>query len=641
MKYIILGTAGHVDHGKTALIKTLTGIDTDRLKEEKERGITIELGFAQFTLKNGEKIGIVDVPGHERFVKNMVAGAGGIDVVAMVIAADEGVMPQTREHLDICQLLGIKKGIVALTKIDLVDEEWSDLVREDIRDFLEGTFLEESPIIPLSAVTGAGLPEFISALEEIVSVTDERADSGFFRLPADRVFTMKGFGTVITGTLMSGKAKVGDTIQIMPGQIKAKIRGIQIHNEMAEAAVTGQRTAINLQGIDKDTIQRGNILTPPDTFEPTARMDISLKYLPGTGKKLKNRTPVRFHTGTSEIISRIILLDKNEVEPGEEVYAQVILESPTIATAGDRFVIRSYSPVSTIGGGEILDPIAKKYKRHFEQRLTELQTLKSADSLEKTRIIIERVGLRGISARQLSVRTGIPSNKQNKILEGMFSRKETLLLDRDDFRVVSFSIYKTLQNKILQEIKTYHERFPLREGSPKEELRTRAGKFIDSKLFNKAIRDLEHEGHIVVEQEIIRRADHSVNLKGKLGDLRENIAGIYLESKLTPPSTKEIMERFSDRKTETVNVLNVMFNEGILIKINEDIYYHKQFIDTLRKDYKEFLLKNRESTPATFRDMTGLSRKYIIPLMEYFDKTKLTIRVGDHRVLREKKENGT
>ena len=640
MKHIILGTAGHVDHGKTALIKALTGTDTDRLKEEKERGITIELGFAQFTLKNGEKIGIVDVPGHERFVKNMVAGAGGIDVVAMVIAADEGVMPQTREHLDICQLLGIKKGIVALTKIDLVDEEWCDLVREDIRDFLKGTFLEESPIIPLSAVTGAGLPEFISTLEEIVSVTDERADSGFFRLPADRVFTMKGFGTVITGTLMSGKAKVGDTIQIMPGQIKAKIRGIQIHNEMEEVAVAGQRTAMNLQGINKDTIQRGNILTPPDTFEPTVRMDISLKYLPGTGKKLKNRTLVRFHTGTSEIISRIILLDKNEIEPGEEVYAQVILESPTVATAGDRFVIRSYSPVSTIGGGEILDPIAEKYKRHFEQRLTELQTLKSADSLEKTRIIIERVGLRGISARQLSVRTGIPLNKQNKIMEGMFSRKEALLLDRDDFRVVSFSIYKTLQSKILQEIKAYHKRFPLREGHPKEELRTRAGKFIDSKLFNKAIRDLEHEGHIVVEQENIRRVDHSVNLKGKLEDLRENIAGIYLESKLTPPSTKEIMERFSDRKTETVNVLNVMFNDGILIKINEDMYYHKQFIDTLRKDYKEFLLKNKESTPAIFRDMTGLSRKYIIPLMEYFDKTKLTIRVGDHRVLREKKENG-
>lgn len=641
MKHIILGTAGHVDHGKTALIKALTGTDTDRLKEEKERGITIELGFAQFTLKNGEKIGIVDVPGHEKFVKNMVAGAGGIDVVAMVIAADEGVMPQTKEHLDICQLLGIKKGIVALTKIDLVDEEWRDLVREDIRDFLKGTFLEESPIIPLSAVTGAGLPEFISALGEIVSSTDERADADFFRLPADRVFTMKGFGTIITGTLMSGKTKVGDTIQIMPGRIKAKIRGIQIHNDMVEVAVAGQRTAMNLQGIGKDTIQRGNILTPPDTFEPTVRMDISLKYLPGTGKKLKNRAPVRFHTGTSEIISRIILLDKNEIEPGEEVYAQVILESPTVATAGDRFVIRSYSPVSTIGGGEILDPIAEKYKRHIEQKLTELQALKRADSLEKTRIIIERAGLRGISDRQLSVRTGIPSNKQNKILEGMFSRKEALLLDRDDFRVVSFSIYKTLQNKILQEIKTYHERFPLREGHPKEELRTRAGKFIDSKLFNNAIRDLEHEGHVVVEQENIRRAYHSVNLKGKLEDLRENIAGIYLEAKLTPPSTKEIMESFSDRKTETVNVLNVMVNEGILIKINEDMYYHKEFIDTLRKDYKEFLLKNRESTPATFRDMTGLSRKYIIPLMEYFDKTKLTIRVGDHRVLRGKKENGT
>ncbi len=639
MKHIIIGTAGHVDHGKTALVKALTGIDTDRLKEEKERGITIELGFAQFTLNNGQKIGIVDVPGHERFVKNMVAGAGGIDLVTMIIAADEGVMPQTREHLDICQLLGIKKGVVALTKIDLVNEEWRDLVKEDIRDFLKGTFLEESPIIPLSAVTGEGLTDFISAMEKVIFETDERSAAGFFRLPADRVFSIKGFGTVVTGSLMSGKTKIGKTVEIMPCQIKARIRGIQIHNETAEVAVTGQRTAINLQGVGKDTIQRGNVLTPPDTFEPTVRMDISLKYLPGTGRKLKNRTSVRFHTGTSEIISRVILFDKSDIKQGEERYAQILLGSPTIAIAGDRFVIRSYSPINTIGGGEILDPMAKKHRGNAENIFDELKILHRGNAFDKTKIILERAGLRGITDRHLSVRTGISLKQQNKILEELFSKKEALLLDRDDLRVVSFHMYKILQDKILEYAKTYHEKFPLKEGYSKEELRINVGTFIDAKLFNMAIRNLENDGKIIVEKENIRLAGHSVNLKGELMNLRENITSIYRESKLTPPATKEITERFSNKKAEAIKVLDVMLNEELIIKVNENMYFYKKSIDKLRSDYRKLLLKDGKSTPATFRDLTGLSRKFVIPLMEYFDKTKLTIRVGDHRILRERKEN--
>jgi selenocysteine-specific elongation factor len=640
MKHIILGTAGHVDHGKTALIKALTGIDTDRLKEEKERGITIELGFAQLILDNGQKIGIVDVPGHERFVKNMVAGAGGIDVVALVIAADEGVMPQTREHLDICQLLGIRKGIVALTKTDLVDEEWCSLVQEDIRDFLTGTFLEGCPIVPLSSVTGTGLTEFLSSLVKIIGETEERADPGFFRLPIDRVFTMRGFGTVVTGTLMSGSAKVGDTIQIMPQKIKAKIRGIQIHNETAEQAVSGQRTAMNLQGIDKETILRGNVLSTPDTFEPSVRMDVLLQYLPNIGKKLKNRTPVRFHTGTNEIIARIILLDINEINPGETVYAQVLLELPTIAIAGDRFVIRSYSPINTIGGGRILDPLAKKYKRRTEKAGNQLSALNSNDITERTKIILERSGLEGISGRHLSVRTGVSLQKQTRILEEMFSKKEALLLDRDELKVVSPSSYSKLQNTIMNNIANYHKRFPLREGYPKEELRITAGEYIDSKLFNRAIRDLEREGMIVVEKENVRQPDHRVHLQGELEDLRDKIGSMYREAHLTPPSTREVMERFSHKKKETLNVLMVMLTEGILIKINEDMYFHKDAIAALRNDYREFLTKHDKATPSTFRDLTGLSRKYAIPLMEYFDKTKLTIRVEDHRILRERKENG-
>jgi selenocysteine-specific elongation factor len=639
MKHIIIGTAGHVDHGKTALVRALTGIDTDRLKEEKERGITIELGFAQFTLNNGQKIGIVDVPGHERFVKNMVAGAGGIDLVAMIIAADEGVMPQTREHLDICQLLGIKKGIVALTKIDLVNEEWRTLVKEDIRESLKGTFMETSPVIPVSAVTGKGLTDFISAMEKVISETDERSAAGFFRLPADRVFSIKGFGTVVTGSLMSGKAKIGETVEIMPRQTKARIRGIQIHNETAEVAVTGQRTAINLQGIDKDTIQRGDILTSVDTFRPSARMDIFLKYLPGAGRKLKNRTPVRFHTGTSEIVSRIIFFDKSDINPGEERYAQILLGSPTIAVAGDRFVIRSYSPINTIGGGEILDPVTKKHKGNSENIFNELEILHRGNTVAKTKIILERAGLKGMTDRHLSVRTGIPLKQQNKILEELLSKKEALLLDRDDFRVVSFHMYQILQDKILEYAKTYHEKFPLKEGYSKEELRFNVGKFIDVKLFNAAIRNLENDEKIIVEKENVRLAEHSVNLKGELKNLRENITAIYRESKLTPPATKEVVEKFSNNKAETQKVLDVMLNEGLIIKVNENMYFYGKSIDKLISDYRKLLLKDGKSTPATFRDLTGLSRKFVIPLMEYFDKTRLTIRVGDHRILRERKEN--
>ena len=634
MKHIILGTAGHIDHGKTALIKALTGVDTDRLKEEKERGITIELGFASLTLKSGQKLGIVDVPGHEKFVKNMVAGAGGIDLVILVIAADEGVMPQTREHLDICTLLGIKKGLVALTKIDLVDEEWSDLVKDDIREFLKGTFLEESPLISLSATTGEGLPEFLSTLDKIASQVERRHDTGFFRLPVDRVFTMKGFGTVVTGTLMSGEVKVGEAVEILPGRITAKIRGIQVHNEAVVTAETGQRTAINLQGIGKTQIYRGNVLAHTGCLVPSSRFDIFFRYLPCAGRKLKNRTFVRFHSGTSEIISRIILIGRDEMEPGEVGYAQIILGTSTTAMAGDRFVIRSYSPVTTIGGGEILDPLPQKHKRHSDKTQNDFNILFNGTDSERTSIIINRSDLNGISPRELVMRTGFNPNNLNKILTEMSSKKQIILPNRDEARVVSFIAYKTLQEKILSEIEVYHRKFPLKEGFPKEELRTTLGQFIDSGFFKMAVKDLEKTGRIAIDKENVRGSGHTVNLEGELMELREEIEKIYLESKLTPPSTKAIMERFEQAES----VMKVMLNEGILIKVSEGMCFHKDILSKLREDYRNLLLKNENATPASFKDMTGLSRKFIIPLMEYFDRVKLTIRVGDHRVLRERKE---
>ncbi|MBW2631108.1 MAG: selenocysteine-specific translation elongation factor [Deltaproteobacteria bacterium] len=633
MKHIILGTAGHVDHGKTALVKALTNIDTDRLKEEKERGITIELGFAPLTLANGQKIGIVDVPGHEKFVKNMVAGAGGIDLVVMVIAADEGVMPQTREHLEICELLGISRGLVALTKTDTVDEAWLALVQEDIRDFMKGTFLETSPIIPLSSITGAGLPDFLAALGEIISTLDERTDSGLFRLPVDRVFTMKGFGTVVTGTLASGKITVGDTVEIMPSGAKAKIRGIQIHNETSQVAEVGQRTAINLQGTGRTTIERGYVLTRVSTFETSSRLDIHMKYLAGAGKKLKNRTLVRFHTGTSETISRIILPDREEIEPGEETYAQIIPKTPVVAMSGDMFVIRSYSPITTVGGGEIIDPLAKKRRKHTMP--DEEERLHRGTGEDKTDIILERAGLDGIPSRSLSIRTGLLPGEQEKILENMLSKKNALLLDRDERRVVSSRVYRDLQNRVMSEIEAYHKKYPLKEGFSREELRTTLGGYIDPRLFNKAVRDLEEDGKIVAEKENVRIEGHRVNLKDEEVRLREEIAGIYRDSDLTPPSTKEIMEKFSKERDAVTDILAVMINTKALVRVNEDLYFYKESIDRLKKDYRELLIRDGKASPASFKEMTGLSRKFIIPLMEFFDKTKLTIRVKDHRILRE------
>jgi len=624
-----------VDHGKTALIKAITGIDTDRLKEEKERGITIELGFAPLVLPGGMRLGVVDVPGHERFVKNMVAGAGGIDMVVLVIAADEGVMPQTREHLEICTLLGVKKGLVALTKTDLVDEDWLALVQEDIREFLRGTFLEGSPLVPLSVVANRGLGDVIAAIEEVASGIGESPDTGVFRLPIDRVFTMKGFGTVVTGTVISGMLKTGDAVEVYPDRTRAKVRGIQVHNETTETAMIGQRAAVNLQGVEKENIQRGSVLSHPGALEPSVRFDARLTYLSSAARKLKNRALVRFHTGTSEVIARLILLDRDEIGPGEESDIQVLLESPAAAMTKDRFVVRSYSPVRTIGGGEILDPLPRKHKRHHPAVIEEMNILREGSEPERTGLIIRRAGLEGIPSPLITVRTGINPHQVSGILQSMYSRKEALLWDREAQRVVSFPVYQGLQDRVVAAVRSFHEKFPLKAGMPKEELRMTLGDFIDTKLFNAAVRDLEKAGAISVNRESIQIPDHRVQLKGDLEELRGRILGIYLEAGLAPPTVKELMEKLEDRAPDVGRVLKVMAGEGILIKVDEDLYYHTDTIRKLREDYRNLLIRDGKSTPATFRDLTGLSRKFIIALMEYFDAAKLTIRVGDHRVLRD------
>ncbi|MGZ3580421.1 MAG: selenocysteine-specific translation elongation factor [Syntrophales bacterium] len=636
MKHFIIGTAGHVDHGKTALIKAITGIDTDRLKEEKERGISIELGFASLNLPDGRTFGIVDVPGHERFIRNMVSGASGIDMVIMVIAADEGVMPQTREHLHICSLLGIKKGLVALTKADMVADEWLDLVKDDVHEFLKGTFLEASPVVPVSSITGAGIEELLDALGRVAADIQGESDAGIFRLPVDRTFTMKGFGTVVTGTLISGDIELGEDVEILPPGVTAKVRGIQIHNQSVTVAEAGQRTAINLQGVEKDTIARGDVLARPRTLKPSMRLDICMEYLSNNSRKLKNRNLVRFHVGTNEVIGRIILLDREDVEPGAKASAQVVLESPIVAMARDRFVIRSYSPVTTIGGGMIVDPLPKKHKGKSDRVNHEIDLLHDGSDTERAGIILERSGIEGIGISELEMRTGIHQSILKDILGTLSSKKQVVVVDADESRIVSASIYQNLQDRILLEMRAYHERYPLKEGISKEELRSTAGQFARQRLFNMAVRGLEKRGEIVVERENLRLSAHRVDLKGELEDLRNKIGETYMDAGITPPTIKELMEKFAGQRSLAESVINVMLKEGSLIKINEDLYFHKEVLTRLREDYKALLVRDGKATPASMKELTGLSRKFIIPLMEYFDITKLTIRAGDHRILREK-----
>jgi selenocysteine-specific elongation factor SelB len=636
MKHFVLGTAGHVDHGKTALIKALTGIDTDRLKEEKERGITIELGFASLLLPSGQTLGIVDVPGHEKFIKNMVSGAAGIDLVMMVIAADEGIMPQTKEHLHICSLLGISKGIVALTKIDLVEKDWLELVQSEISEFLRGSFLEGAPIVSVSALKEKGLNNLIEALEAAINNIPEKADSGIFRLPVDRVFTMKGFGTVVTGTLVSDRIKSGEDIQILPEEIATRIRGIQVHNQPVEEAWAGQRTAINLQGIEKSAIKRGDVLARPETIRPSQRLDVFVEFLSSNSKNLKNRTLVRLHTGTSEIIARVILLEKDEIAPGQKAFAQLVLTNKDVVVAGDRFVLRSYSPITTIGGGQIIDPLPAKHKRLNSKIIDELNLLQNGTLPEKISVILERAGFTGINLRGLAFRLGINAKKIREALENLFSGKKAFLLDSDDTTVISAYFAHQLEELIGKNLAAYHKKNPLQEGISKEELKASLGHVISSKLFNMAMSSLNKKGTIVSDKNNVRLSGHQVQLAGELDSLLQAIGKIYNEAGLTPPSLTDVVGKFKDQKAKAQSIINLMLKDGDLIKINEELCFAREALEKLRGDYKALLIKDGKATPASFKDLTGLSRKYIIPLMEYFDMSKLTVRVGDHRILREK-----
>lgn len=636
MKQIILGTAGHIDHGKTTLVKALTGIETDRLKEEKERGITIELGFAHMELPGGQLLGVVDVPGHEKFVKNMVAGATGIDLVALVIAADEGVMPQTREHMDICQLLNIKEGLVVLTKMDMVEPDWLELVREDVADFLSGTFLANAPIVEVSAVSGEGLPALKEVLEDLAKRVPDRDRGNFFRLPIDRVFTMKGFGTVITGTTLSGRIETGDEVTIFPGNVSSRIRGIQVHNSEVKQVQAGLRTAINLQGVEKLQIQRGDILAAKDSLRSTYMVDVLLDLLPGTPRKLKNRAKVRFHTGTSEILSNVILLDREELAPGESCFAQIRLEKPTAILARDRYVLRSYSPVRAIGGGEVLNAYPGKKKRFSEAALSELKILSSGNLEAITERFVLMGRFRGVRQGELPFLTNAGKKKLDEILKVLMAQKRVTQYDREQGVLIHAEFLGKARDEVVETVTQYHHDFPLKVGLQKEELRSRMTGSPSQKLFNSIINQLTQEGVIVQDKEVLRLKEHKVTLAQDQEKTRHQIEEIYLKEGLKPPYFRELKDQLSGDSGS--DVLQVMVKDGLLLKVKEDLYFHRKAIDDLKTKLISFLKDSGEIDTGQFKEMTGVSRKYAIPLMEYFDKTQITVRVGDSRVLRKGRE---
>jgi len=633
MKHVILGTAGHIDHGKTSLVKALTGVDTDRLKEEKERGITIELGFTFLDLPSGIRLGIIDVPGHEKFVRHMVAGVWGIDLVALVIAADEGVMPQTREHLDICRLLRVKKGLIVLTKIDLVDPELLELVKEEVTEIVQDTFLKNAPILAVSSLTGEGIPQLLSALDLLSQEIKGRSSEGLFRLPIDRVFTMKGFGTVVTGTMISGSLSLGETVQVLPSGIEGKVRNLQVYGRSIEKTVAGERAAVNLQGIETSAIERGDVLIRPNTLNPTRLVDAYLEYLPDAPRPLKHRTKQRFHVGTTLANSSIFLLDREELAPGGTGFVQLRLERPVVALPQDRFVIRGSSAIQTIGGGVILDGHPDKHKRFSSSVIADLSLLKDGTSEQALQQHIHHSGMGGITLEDLLNRVEMPPSNVQSIIRQMAEKGELLFIDPEKLKVIAKGPYQVLRGMALAQLEEFHQRFPMKFGLSKEELRTKLPPEVDVKLFQILINELIQSKEIVLEKDKLRLSGRPISSVDEKG-LVKRVETAVLKGGLQPPSPKELSEEWSESEEEVRAIFERLVHEGILVRIKGDIYFHRVSFENLREELVTYLKSHPEITTPQFKEMTKASRKYAIPLIEYFDQIKLTLRLGEKRVLR-------
>ncbi len=628
MKRIVIGTAGHIDHGKTSLIRALTGIDCDRLKEEKERGITTELGFAHWHLDDDLLVGIVDVPGHEKFVRHMVAGAWGIDSVLLVVAADEGVMPQTREHLDICEMLGLKKGIVVITKKDLVDDDMVELVEEDIRDFLKGRVLEDSPVVAVSAVTGENLDLLRSLLRDIADTIEERSREGIFRLPVDRVFTLKGLGTIVTGTCISGSLTVGDDVELFPFGRKARVRSIQAYHDDVKEAMAGQRIALNLQGLDRQDVERGSMIARPDTLLLTSRIDASLKLLKLPIKPIRHDSILRFHIATTQEEARLVLLNSDQIEPGEEQFVQFVFKKPIVVLPGDRFILRGSYAVQTVGGGSVLDIMPSRHKRKSDDLGDFYQILNTGSDIDKAAYHIRKGSYRGVKQQTLSIMIGKDLAFTEKTGEALIKNSSVKLIGKTYIHNNFWNDYK---EKVLALVNEYHKANPLKVGISKEELRMRLPA-TDVQIFQAALDECATDGFIVLEKDRVSSKAHTK--ANQNNEVEKRIVDLLLSSAYTPPGLKDLSASIGISEKNARELLDRLTFRGGVIKVAQDMYFHPNMIEELKRRAIDFLKQHQEMGPSDFKGELNLSRKFLIPLLEYLDQIKLTIRKGDKRVLR-------
>lgn len=631
MKHVIIGTAGHVDHGKTCLIKALTGIDTDRLKEEKKRGITIELGFAHMDLVNGQKVGIVDVPGHEKFVRNMLAGAGGLDVCMLIVAADEGIMPQTVEHLDILSILGIKHGVVVITKADLVEPDFTELVAEDVKELTKGTFLENAPIIPVSAYTGQGLDELKKILTELCVSIPERAEEGYFRLPIDRVFTLKGFGTVVTGTLQEGKLKKDQNIVLYPENEPVKVRSLQVHSKDTDAAFAGQRVAVNVPDRKKEEILRGDVLATADSLYPTMMVDVKLEVLKHTERSIKHGSRVHVYHGTKELLGKVALMNRDELKAGESGYAQLRLEEKTVLRKGDHFVIRFYSPVETIGGGVVLDACPKKHRKNDKKAYRTFEIKENGTESECIELAyLEHQG-KFFTLKALMNKCSLDRNQVRNIVKKLV--EAGILVPLFDEVYIHREELKVYEKRVVQFLDKFHVEFPLKEGMGIEEARNKMNLGTNAKVIGAILEILKKNKVIKEENGLISKYRFKVVIKEDEDAIVREITEQYLAFGFAPLSTEiYLKEHFKQKKFKPV--LTSLLNKKVLVRLDEQYCIHADCYEKAKEVFREIAAEKTIVALGEYRERLGCSRRVAVPILEHFDKCGFTKKTEEGRVLK-------
>src|SRR6266849_2570564 len=630
-KSVIVGTAGHIDHGKSTLVEALTGTHPDRLAEEKRRGITIDLGFA-FLEENGVRFGFVDVPGHERFVSNMLAGAAGIDVLLLVIAADESIKPQTREHFDICRLLGVQRGVVTLTKSDLVDTETLELVRLEVEEFLRGSFLEQAPIVPVSAKTGAGLGELKKALIDAAMTAPVKDAARYFRLPIDRAFAMKGFGSVVTGTLISGSVAAGDEVELFPSGQRLRVRGVQSGGKSVERATPGQRTAVNLAGIEHTALTRGMVLAAPGKFRKTRRIDVRLELL-ASARKMKQRTRAHFHAGTAETIAEIFFHGEKELPPGGRAFANLKLQDEILVLPGDRFIVRQFSPVVTIGGGAVLDPLARRPMLRDAGRAVFLESLEKGNHEEILAAMTERA-LLGLGIEEIVARTGWAEKEIHEASEKLSGTGLVKSVSAEPLVLVSGELFQETRKRIVEKVEKFQKENPLLPGIAREDLRASLGKRVRAETFRAALEELVSQKKLDAYGELVKKAGSEIALQPEEARAKEQIEAAFASASLTVPSVKEVLAKLSVEARRAEKLLQILLREKSLVRVSPELIFHRQALAQLKEQlgaYKN--AKGDRISVPTFKELTGITRKYAIPLLEYLDRERVTRRAGDERVI--------